>query len=285
METTDENLEHKSPTHMISSHPTPNPVHSQIPHHFTPKEEGLSESPPPPPEENQNGTKKWILLFLLVLIILIPLGMFLFFRYTNNNSENITASPTPEEEVACTLDAKICPDGSTVGRQGPNCEFTPCPSSTQSAKMETFTSEKFSDLGIKGYTISYPSTWTYFEDRNDSAQTSKLTLSKDGYEFTIYQAPMGGGGCIFEGEVPPGPFTDYRNLDYIDLQASFGKIRKVEEVENNKTVYNYCQESSGGENSYGSITSIGVISASAPINPSPATISEMDEILKSAKVN
>lgn len=27
---------------------------------------------------------------------------------------------------ACTTDAKICPDGSAVGRQGTNCEFAPC---------------------------------------------------------------------------------------------------------------------------------------------------------------
>ncbi len=29
--------------------------------------------------------------------------------------------------VACTMDAKICPDGTGVGRTGPNCEFAPCP--------------------------------------------------------------------------------------------------------------------------------------------------------------
>jgi len=29
--------------------------------------------------------------------------------------------------TACTMEAKICPDGSAVGRNGPNCEFTPCP--------------------------------------------------------------------------------------------------------------------------------------------------------------
>lgn len=27
----------------------------------------------------------------------------------------------------CTLEARLCPDGSAVGRSGPNCEFTPCP--------------------------------------------------------------------------------------------------------------------------------------------------------------
>lgn len=29
--------------------------------------------------------------------------------------------------VACTMDAKLCPDGSAVGRSGPKCEFTLCP--------------------------------------------------------------------------------------------------------------------------------------------------------------
>ena len=39
--------------------------------------------------------------------------------------------PTPEppyEQVACTMDAKMCPDGITyVGRVAPNCEFAECP--------------------------------------------------------------------------------------------------------------------------------------------------------------
>jgi hypothetical protein len=29
--------------------------------------------------------------------------------------------------TACTEEAMICPDGSAVGREGPNCEFSPCP--------------------------------------------------------------------------------------------------------------------------------------------------------------
>ncbi|MCL9972155.1 MAG: MliC family protein [Candidatus Pacebacteria bacterium] len=37
---------------------------------------------------------------------------------------NLEQSPQP---VACTLDAKICPDGSAVGRTAPSCEFAPCP--------------------------------------------------------------------------------------------------------------------------------------------------------------
>lgn len=34
---------------------------------------------------------------------------------------------TPPLPVACTMEAKICPDGSAVGRSGPKCEFAPCP--------------------------------------------------------------------------------------------------------------------------------------------------------------
>lgn len=39
-------------------------------------------------------------------------------------------SPTaivPDASIACTEEAKLCPDGSFVGRTGPECEFTVCP--------------------------------------------------------------------------------------------------------------------------------------------------------------
>jgi hypothetical protein len=39
---------------------------------------------------------------------------------TNDNASN-------EDGIACTMDAKMCPDGSYVGRIGPRCEFAPCP--------------------------------------------------------------------------------------------------------------------------------------------------------------
>ena len=37
---------------------------------------------------------------------------------------------------ACTMDAKACPDGSYVGRQGPNCEFAACPGEPQACTKE-----------------------------------------------------------------------------------------------------------------------------------------------------
>ena len=37
-----------------------------------------------------------------------------------------TVPPEPKP-VACTMEAKLCPDGSYVGRSGPKCEFAACP--------------------------------------------------------------------------------------------------------------------------------------------------------------
>lgn len=41
-----------------------------------------------------------------------------------------TRSPAviaPEPPTACTMEARQCPDGSYVGRTGPQCAFAPCP--------------------------------------------------------------------------------------------------------------------------------------------------------------
>jgi hypothetical protein len=38
---------------------------------------------------------------------------------------------TVQEPAGCTEEAKLCPDGSSVGRVGPDCEFAPCPEAEQ----------------------------------------------------------------------------------------------------------------------------------------------------------
>ena len=54
------------------------------------------------------------------------------------------------EPVACTMEAKLCPDGSSVGRSGPKCEFAPCP-------VDKNSGEDFRNLNIKeGEQISSP---------------------------------------------------------------------------------------------------------------------------------
>ena len=57
-------------------------------------------------------------LFLGILaIILIGIGGLVY----RNASEH------PNEQIACPLDAKLCPDGTAVGRTGTSCTFPACP--------------------------------------------------------------------------------------------------------------------------------------------------------------
>lgn len=59
-----------------------------------------------------------ILISALALFVLL-LGAFLVSYYTFVHPEN-------NPGVACTEEARLCPDGSAVGRSGPYCEFAPC---------------------------------------------------------------------------------------------------------------------------------------------------------------
>ena len=52
----------------------------------------------------------------LLVLILIGSACFVLLREKQKS-----------DTVACPMDAKICSDGNTVGRVGPNCEFAPCP--------------------------------------------------------------------------------------------------------------------------------------------------------------
>ena len=56
-----------------------------------------------------------------VLVFLVLAGLILALK-----REKKVAIENPDN-VVCTMDAKMCPDGSYVGRSGPNCEFKACP--------------------------------------------------------------------------------------------------------------------------------------------------------------
>jgi len=60
-----------------------------------------------------------ILIVVLVAIVTSVGGYFVY--------QQFQTTPTSLTQKACTQEAKLCPDGSAVGRSGPNCEFTPCP--------------------------------------------------------------------------------------------------------------------------------------------------------------
>lgn len=71
---------------------------------------------------------KTLLAMGIVLIILAGLvGFVLGSQLQDDRGEFPLPHPNDDQGVACTMEAKVCPDGSYVGRQAPNCEFAPCP--------------------------------------------------------------------------------------------------------------------------------------------------------------
>jgi len=69
---------------------------------------------------------------------------------------------TPDSsQIACTQEAKQCPDGSYVGRTGPACEFAPCPEAHNNS-WKTMVDEK---TGISfQYPETLPTTYIHMQD-------------------------------------------------------------------------------------------------------------------------
>ena len=94
----------------------------------------------------KQGKTNWkFLLFVLVLAVIVCGGILWWQKEELKNSQ---------EPVACTQEAKICPDGSAVGRTGPNCEFAECPVvSDKTAGWKTYVDSQ------NGFEFKYPGTF------------------------------------------------------------------------------------------------------------------------------
>lgn len=79
-----------------------------------------------------NTTAKVFLWIIVLAVIAIAVYAFVYSGKSGQTSLLDDASNTAAIGTVCTLDAKMCPDGSYVGRTGPNCEFVCPPASTTS---------------------------------------------------------------------------------------------------------------------------------------------------------
>lgn len=89
-----------------------------------------------------NSLRQNAIYVVIALLIILTLAGFVYDLSNGENNSNLNPvlprktkpvkpnepMPSPDvTEVSCTLEAKLCPDGSAVGRVGPDCEFAPCP--------------------------------------------------------------------------------------------------------------------------------------------------------------
>lgn len=89
---------------------------------------------------------KFIIVILAVFLIAV-ISYFIWNRFYNQ----------PKSQVACTMEAKLCPDGSSVGRTGPDCEFAECPPNNTVGNI-TYQNNRYGfdftlPLSWKGYAI------------------------------------------------------------------------------------------------------------------------------------
>lgn len=71
---------------------------------------------------------KIIISFVALVTIVIAGGAYTYLYITKDK----------QIRTACTMEAKLCPDGSYVSRTSPNCEFTPCPLAEPSERQTEF---------------------------------------------------------------------------------------------------------------------------------------------------
>ena len=93
-----------------------------------------------------------IIILVGILLLASVGGAYYFFKIK-----------TPTQK-ACTQEAKICPDGLSVGRGGPNCEFTPCSTSSPSPTLDETANWKTYTNTENHYILKYPTDWKLTED-------------------------------------------------------------------------------------------------------------------------
>jgi hypothetical protein len=82
-----------------------------------------------------------------------------------------------KKQVACTMEAKLCSDGTSVGRVAPSCDFAPCPTlsptpvatADPTANWQTFTDDILS--------FKYPPAWVKEGKTSLSSADKKIRIS------------------------------------------------------------------------------------------------------------
>jgi hypothetical protein len=137
----------------------------------------------------------WIVAIAVVVIVVVVIVVSVVIYKFN---------PTKDSKYyACSMEAKICPDGTAVGRTGPNCQFTPCPTATT-------TPEKTSvqNVNIKaGDTVASP-----LQINGEARGTWYFEAS---FPVQIYDA-----NGILLGSVPAQAQSGWMTEDFVPFKAT-----------------------------------------------------------------
>lgn len=123
---------------------------------------------------------------------------------------------------ACTEEAKICPDGSAVGRQGPNCEFAPCPPANYTLYGK-ITIGPLCPVEPCNRAFDYGGVRVNVYDAAGKNMVAKVSAGSDGY----YGIKLGQGSYLVNVTDEAGNSFGMPSLDYTQ-QISIEKGHVVE---------------------------------------------------------
>ncbi|MEI8232478.1 MAG: hypothetical protein WCG44_01920 [bacterium] len=216
------------------------------------------------------------LVSILVVLVIILTGVVGYFAGQTRISPLTSPAPTvlPSSTpiaVACTMEAKLCPDGSSVGRSGPNCEFAQCP------VVKTQTVKGGGILSFPKYELTIPSTWTVKKEV-PGPDSERLVLSGDNLGITILQGGFGGSVCLYPGD-PDSEGPSARYTSFVEIVNQSGdKFRRSTPISGKG--FGLCQLTQYG---WGAPTLYGAISLVTPSSPTPLDLTTLDTILASLK--
>lgn len=110
--------------------------------------------------------------------------------------------------VACTMEAKLCPDGSSVGRTGPNCEFATCPGTSPVSPDNSFTTKP-------APVVDETANWKTYTDKD--------------YGFEI-RYPLGWEAQLVQGDIWFHPVSSIVSSEGVQIWVVDKGIRKSSNI-------------------------------------------------------
>lgn len=204
----------QQPTPLTSPQPVVESTPQQVP----------STTMPPALQGKKKTPSLFLIIFGLLFVFVAAGAAYYFWQQSRQallpTTDDIirvspTVIPSEDEMVACTMDAKICPDGSSVGRVPPSCEFEACPG-------EGVTGSNVPSVCDEGYYLSETDSFTLCIP-NEYTET---TYNKDEYSgaYAFYKIPNTEKNISvheqFIGGWGPNPCAKEVKIDFLGSEAN-----------------------------------------------------------------
>lgn len=212
------------------------------------------------------GKNNWKFILIVVVLTIFAIAEILI-HISDFNSDLtflsfLSGEQRPEKnignKVACTMDAKLCPDGSYVGRTGPNCEFAACSVNNLNCEESSkyFVMSKNSDI-LSDFLVKYKTSKDQFIlcsyvveetdfELKDQAATYFLALTDNFLILDSGTAPDPRGLTVYDLNSRKKVYTDTYSKPISTLKDVITYWNPTEEKATNENCPNLRQYLAGG---------------------------------------